>query len=166
MGDRNDNDPIQDIIDELDRIRTREQELIVQLSEFVRTGFPPTPPRAANPPAQPRIRLRFRANPPAPRPNPPPRRRFHLPPEPVPEERQFVVDSLGNCLQVGDRVRFTGTARHPAGVGRVTGWTGPLAVPDPFIYITRDVPCGGQYIGCRDLFQKSHNVTLIRRQGS
>ena len=49
MGDRNDNDPIQDIIDELDRIRTREQELIVQLSNFVHTGLPPAPPCAANP---------------------------------------------------------------------------------------------------------------------
>ena len=166
MGDRADIDPIQPILDKLDRLRTREQELIVQLSGFVRTGLPPAPPCAADPPAQPRIRLRFRANPPAPRPNPQPRRRFHLPPEPVPEERQFVVDSLGNRLQVGDRIRFTGTARHPAGVGRVTGWTGPLAVPDPFIYITRDVPCGVRYIGCRDLVRKSHNVTLIRRQGS
>ena len=142
MGDRANIDPIQAILDELDRIRTREQELIVQLSGFVRTGFPPAPPRAADPPAQPRIRLRFRANPPAPRPNPQPHQRSHLPPEPVPKERQFVVDSLGNRLQVGDRVRFTGTARHPAGVGRVTGWTGPLSVPDPFIYITRDVPRG------------------------
>ena len=166
MGDRNDNDPIQDIIDELDRIRTREQELIVQLSGFIRTGLPPAPPHVANPPAQPPIHLRFRANPTAPRPNPPPRRSFHLPPEPVPEERQFVVDSLGNRLQTGDLVRFTASARHPEGVGRVTGWTAPLAVPDPFIYITRDGPCGVRYISCRDLVRKSHNVTLIRRQGS
>ena len=117
MGDRADIDPIQAILDELDRLRTREQELIVQLSGFVQTGIPPAPPRATDAPAQPRIRLRFRANPPAPRPNPQPRRRFHLPPEPVPKERQFVVDSLGNCLQVGDRVRFTGTARHPTVTG-------------------------------------------------
>ena len=159
MGDRNDNDPIQDILDELHRIRMREQELIVQLATIIRASAGPAPP-------QPRIRLCFRANPPAPRNNPPPRRRFHLPPEPFPKERQFVFDSLGNRLQVGDRVRFTGTARHPAGVGRVTGWTGPLSVPDPFIYITRDVPRGVRHIGCRDLFRKSHNVTLIRRQGS
>ena len=49
MGDRANNDPVQEILDELDRIRTREQELIVQLSGFVRTGFPPAPPRAADP---------------------------------------------------------------------------------------------------------------------
>ena len=165
MGDRNDNDPIQDIIDELDRIRTREQELIVQLSGFVRTGFPPAPPCAADPPAQPRIRLRFRANPPAPRPNPV-RLRLIPPQVPIPGERNFVLDSLGNRLQTGDLVRFTASARHPEGVGRVTGWTAPLAVPDPFIYITRDVPRGVRHIGCRDLVRKSHNVTLIRRRGS
>ena len=84
MGDRANNDPIQEILDELERLRTHEQELILQLSGFVQTGIPPAPPRAADPPAQPRIRLRFRANPPAPRNNPPPRRRFHLPPKPVP----------------------------------------------------------------------------------
>ena len=49
MGDRANNDPIQEILDELDRIRTREQELIVQRSGFVQTGIPPAPPRAADP---------------------------------------------------------------------------------------------------------------------
>ena len=142
MGDRANNDPVQDILDELDRIRTREQELIIQLSGFVRNGFPPAPPHAADPPAQPWIRLRFKANPPVQRPNPPPRIRLIPPQEPIRGEHNFVVDSLGNRLQVGDLVRFTGTARHPEGVGRVTGWTAPLAVPDPFIYITRDVPRG------------------------
>ena len=163
MGDRADIDPIQAILDELDRLRTREQELIVQLSGFIQT--PPAPPRAADPPAQPRIRLRFRANPPAPRPNPV--RLCLIPPQaPIPGERNFVLDSLGNRLQTGDLVRFTASARHPEGVGRVTGWTAPLAVPDPFIYITRNVPRGVRHIGCRDLVRKSHNVTLIRRRGS
>ena len=166
MGDRANNAPVQEILDELDRICTREQELIVQLSGFVRTGFPPAPPRAADPPAQPRIRLRFRANPPVQRPNPPPRIRLIPPQVPLPGERNFVLDSLGNRLQTGDLVRFTASARHPEGVGRVTGWTAPLAVPDPYIYITRNVPRGVRHIGCRDLVRKSRNVTLIRRRGS
>ena len=122
--------------------------MIVQLSALLRTGADnnPVPPRL------PRIRLIG-----------PNRRRFHLPPEPVPEERTFVLGSIGNRLQVGDCVRFSGTSRNPAGVGQVTGWTGPLSVPDPFIYITRDVPRGVCYIGCQDLYRKSHNGTLIRR---
>ena len=127
MGDRTNNDPIQDILDELHRIQRRKQELIVQLSAILRTGADNNPA----PPRLPRICLIG-----------PNRCRFHLPPEPVPEERTFVLDSLGNCLQVGDRVRFSGTSRNSAGVGRVTAWTGPLSVPDPFIYITRDVPRG------------------------
>ena len=99
MGDHTNNDPLQDILDELNRIRTRERELIVQLSAILRTG---------DKPAQPRIRLCVRADPPLPRiclvgpANPHPRRRFRLPPKPVPEEREFVLNSLGNCLQLGD----------------------------------------------------------------
>ena len=147
MGNRTNNNPLQDILEELHCIRTRKQELIVQLSAILCTGDEPAQPRIrivrGNQPRLPRIRLIG-----------PNRRRFHLPPEPVPEERDFVLDSLGNRLQVGDHVRFTGTPRNRAGTGRVTGWTGPLQVPDPYIYITCDVPRGVRYVGCRDLYRK------------
>ena len=36
MGDRDIPDPIQEILDELERVRTREQQLIVQLSILLR----------------------------------------------------------------------------------------------------------------------------------
>ena len=65
MGDRTNNNPIQDILDELNRICTRKRELIVQLSAILRTG-------AGNDPAPPRVRLRLQLDPP----NPHPRRRF------------------------------------------------------------------------------------------
>ena len=90
MGDRTNNNPLQDILDELNRICTRERELIVQLSAILCVG-------AGNDLPPPRVRLRLIG--PA---NPHPRRRFRLPPEPVPEERKFVLDSLGNRLQLGD----------------------------------------------------------------
>ena len=56
MADRVNGDPIQDILDELDQVRTRETELLVQLSAILRTAQgPPAPARAP-----PRIRLRRR----------------------------------------------------------------------------------------------------------
>ena len=50
MADRANTDSIQDILDELDQVRTRETELIVQLSALLRA--------AQGPPAPARIRLR------------------------------------------------------------------------------------------------------------
>ena len=47
MADRANTDPIQDILDELDQVRTRETELLVQLSAILRTAQgPPAPARA------------------------------------------------------------------------------------------------------------------------
>ena len=54
MANRSNNDPIQDILDELDRVRARETELLVQLSALLRTAQgPPAPARPC-----PIIRLR------------------------------------------------------------------------------------------------------------
>ena len=50
MANRANTDPIQDILDELDQVRTRETELLVQLSALLRAAQGPPPP--------PRIRLR------------------------------------------------------------------------------------------------------------
>ena len=53
MTDRPDADPIQEILDELERVRARETELIVQLCAALRAAQgPPTPP-----PPRPLIRL-------------------------------------------------------------------------------------------------------------
>ena len=155
MGDRADPDPLQEILDKLDSIRARERELLVQVSAILREIIGDVPPR-------PTIRLTLRG----PREPSHPRRRYRHPPVPVPEERDFVLDSIGNRLQLGDRVRFTGTARTRPGTGRVTGWTGHIEVPDPFIYIQRDVPTGTRYVGSCIVHRKSHNVTLIGCQGS
>ena len=155
MGDRANPDPLQEILDELESIRARERELLVQVSAILREII-------GDVPARPTIRLRLIGPGQAQR----PRRRFRLLPEPVPEDRGFVLDLVGNRLQIGDRVRFTGTARTRSGTGRVTGWTGHIQVPDPFIYIERDVPPGIRYVGSRILHRKSHNVTLIGPQGS
>ena len=48
MGDCTNNNPLQDILDKLHCIRTREQELIVQLSAILGTGAEndPAPPRS------------------------------------------------------------------------------------------------------------------------
>ena len=43
MAERANTDPIQDILDELDQVRTRETELLVQLSALLPT-FPDNPP--------------------------------------------------------------------------------------------------------------------------
>ena len=149
MGDRADPDPLQEILDELDSIRARKMELLVQVSAILREIIGDVPPR-------PTIRLTLRG----PREPSHPRRCYRLPPEPVPEEREFVLDSIGNRLQLGDCVCFTGTARTRASTGRVTGWTGHIEVPGPFIYIERDVPPGVRYVGSRIVHRKSHNVTL------
>ena len=54
MADRANTDPIQDILDELDQVQTRETELLVQLSALLRAAQgPPAPARAPT-----RIRLR------------------------------------------------------------------------------------------------------------
>ena len=155
MGDRANPDPLQEILDELESIRARERELLVQVSAILCEII-------GDVPARPTIRLRLIGPGQAQR----PRRRYRHPPEPVPEERDFVLDLVGNRLQLGNRVRFTGTARTRSGTGRVTGWTGHIQVPDPFIYIERDVPPGICYVGSRIVHRKSHNVTLIGRQGS
>ena len=149
MGDRTNIDPIQDILEELHRIRMLKRELIVQLSAILCTGADNNPA----PPRLPRICLIGPCH-------------FHLPPKPVPEERDFVLNSIGNRLQLGDRVHFTGTARTCSGTGRVTGWTGPIQVPDPFIYIKCNIPPGICYVGSCIVHRKSHNVTLIGWQGS
>ena len=54
MTDRLDADPFQEIIDELERIRARKTELLVQLCAALRTAQgPPAPPQP-----RPQIRLR------------------------------------------------------------------------------------------------------------
>ena len=58
MGDRDIPDPIQEILDELEQVRAREQELIVQLSILLRalSGQNPVRPQCQGP----RIRLVIR----------------------------------------------------------------------------------------------------------
>ena len=87
MGDRADPDPLQEILDELDSIRARERELLVQVSAILREIIGDVPP-------PPTIRLTLRG----PREPSHPRRRYRHPPVPVPEEHEFVLDSIGNRL--------------------------------------------------------------------
>ena len=109
MGNRDIPDPIQEILDELEQVCSREQELIVQLSILLRalSGQNPVRPQRQGP----RIRLVVRG------------------------AHTFVVDRHGTRLQLNDRVQFTGTACTRPGTGRVVGWTPPDHVLEPYIRI-------------------------------
>ena len=137
MGDRDIPDPIQEILHELEQVRAREQNLIVQLSILLRALSGQAPARAQR--QGPRIRLVFRG------------------------ARTYVVDRNGTRLQLNDRVRFTGTARTRPGTGRVVGWTPPEEVLEPYIRIQRDVPPGVRVVGSRIVNRKSQSVTFLGR---
>ena len=137
MGDRDIPDPIQEILAELEQVRAREQNLIVQLSILLRALSGEAPARVQR--QGPRVRLVFRG------------------------ARTYVVDRNGTRLQLNDRVRFTGTARTRPGTSRVVGWTPPAEVTEPFIRIQRDVPPGVRVVGSRIVHRKSQSVTFLSR---
>ena len=87
MGDHADPDPLQEILKELDSIRAREGKLLVQVFAILREIIGDVPPR-------PTIRLTLRG----PREPSQPHRCYRHPPVPVPKERAFLLDSIGNCL--------------------------------------------------------------------
>ena len=137
MGDGDIPDPIQEILDELEQVRSRERELIVQLSILLRALSGEAPARVQR--QGPRVRLVFSG------------------------ARTYVVDRNGTRLQLNDRVRFTGTARTRPGTGRVVGWTPPAEVTELFIRIQRDVPPGVRVVGSRIVHRKSQSVTFLSR---
>ena len=141
MGDRDIPDPIQEILDELEQVRAREQNLIVQLSILLRALSGEAPARVQR--QGPRVRLVFRG------------------------ARTYVVDRNGTRLQLNDRVRFTGTARSRAGTGCVVSWTNrtnPQRTADPYFRIEHDILPGRRFTGPRFVHRKASSVTVLPRR--
>ena len=135
MADRANGDPIQDILDELDQVRTRETELLVQLSAILRTAQgPPAPARAP-----PRIRLRRR--------------------EGYPDSQGNLV-VIGARVRFSATARTrAGTGRVTSWTNRAN----QLRVPDPYCHIERDIPPGTRCIGSRNVYRKCSSITLLPR---
>ena len=133
MANRSNNDPIQDILDELDRVRARETELLVQLSALLRTAQ--GPPAPARPP---RI-LRLRVGHPD-------------------SQGNLVVIGARVRYNATARTR-AGTGRVIAWSNRANS----LRVPDPYCHIERDIPRGTRCIGSRTVYRKCSSITLLNR---
>ena len=134
MADRANTDPIQDILDELDQVRTRETELLVQLSALLRAAQgPPAPARA---PSQ--ICLRREGYPDS--------------------EGNLVFIGARVCFSATARTR-AGTGRVTSWTNRAN----QLRVPDPYCHIERDIPPGTRWIGSRNVYRKCSSITLLPR---
>ena len=123
-------DELQALLDELDGLRTREIEIILQICTILQTESESVPDAA--PTAVPTIHVRI-----------------------------SISDSEGTSVYRRDRVRFTGTARTRAGTGRVLGWTN--SGPNPYIRIRREFPFHTRVIGSAVVLRRSQSITLIER---
>ena len=134
MADRTNTDPIQEILDELERVRARETELLVQLCAALRTAQgPPAPP-------QPRPQIRLRVG-------------HH-----DSQGNQVVIGSRVHFT--GTARSRAGTGRVIGWTNRANH----QRIPDPYFRIERDIPCGHRFIGSRFVHRKSSSVTLLPRQ--
>ena len=134
MTDRPDADPIQEILDELERVRARETELIVQLCAALRAAQgPPAPP-----PPCPLIRLRVG---------------YHN------SQGTLVVIGL-RVRFTGTACSRAGTGRVIGWTHRAN----PQRIPDPYFRIERDIACSQRFTGPRFVHHKSSLVTLLPRQ--
>ena len=134
MADRANTDPIQEILDELDHVRTRETELLVQLSALLRTAQgPPAPAQAPT-----RIRLRR---------------------EGYPDSNGNLV-FIGARVRFSATARTrAGTGRVTSWTNRAN----QLRIPDPYCHIERDIPPGTRWIGSRNVYRKCSSITLLPR---
>ena len=134
MTDRPDADPIQEILDELERVRARETELIVQLCAALRAAQgPPAPP-----PPRPLIRLRVG---------------YH--------DSQGTLVVIGSRIRFTGTTRSrAGTGR----VVNWTYRANPQRIPDPYFRIERDVPPGRRFTGPRFVHRKASSVTVLPRR--
>ena len=136
MGDRANTDPIQDLLDELERVRARETELLVQLCAALRAAQGPSAP------VQPRHRLRLRVG--------------------YPDSQGNLVVIGSRVRFTGTARTRPGTGRVLGWTNRANY----ERVPDPYFRIERDIPRGTRSIGSRIVHRKSSSVTLLPRQGS
>ena len=134
MADRTNTDPIQEILDELERIRARKTELLVQLCAALCTAQgQPAPP-------QPRPQIRLRVG-------------HH--------DSQGYLGVIGSRVQFTGTARScAGTGRVIGWTHRAN----PQRIPDPYFCIERDIPCSQRFTGPRFVHCKSSSVTLLRRQ--
>ena len=134
MTDRPDADPIQEILDELERVRARETELIVQLCAALRAAQgPPTPP-----PPCPLIRLRVG---------------YH--------DSQGTLVVIGSRVRFTGTARSrAGTGRVVSWTNR----TNPQRTADPYFRIERDILPGRRFTGPRFVHRKASSVTVLPRR--
>ena len=134
MTDRPDADPIQEILDELERVRARETELIVQLCAALRAAQgPPAPP-------PPRHLIRLRVG-------------YHD------SQGNLVVLGSRVCFTCTARSR-AGTGRVVSWTNRAN----PQRIPDPYFRIERNIPRGRRFTGPRFVHRKGSSVTILPRQ--
>ena len=112
MADRTNTDPIQEILDKLERVRARETELLVQLCAALRTAQgPPAPP-------QPRLQLRLQVG--------------------YPDSQGNLVVIGSHVSFTGTARSRAGTGRVVSWTNRAN----PQRIPDLYFRIERDIPCG------------------------
>ena len=134
MTDRPDVNPIQEILDKLERVRARETELHVKLCAALCTDpGPPAPP-------QPRLQLRLRVGYPD-------------------SQGNLVVIGSRVCFTGTVRSR-AGTGL----VASWTNHANPQRIPDLYFRIERNIPHGQRFTGPRFVHRKSSLVTLLPRQ--
>ena len=134
MTDRPDVDPIQEILDELERVRARKTELLVQLCAALCTNQgPPAPP-------QPRPLIRLRVG-------------YH--------DSQGNLVVIGSRVRFTGTARSrAGTGRVVSWTNR----TNPQRIPDPYFCIKQAVPPGRRFTGPRFVHRKASSVTVLPRQ--
>ena len=133
MANRSNNDPIQDILDKLDRVRARKTELLVQFSALLWTAQ--GPPAPAWPPRIIRLRVGH------------------------PDSQGNLV-VLGARVRYNATARTrAGTGHIIAWSNRANS----QRVPDPYCHIERDIPRGTRCIGSRTVYRKCSSITLLNR---
>ena len=134
MTDRPDVDPIQEILDKLERVCARETELLVQLCAALRADQgPPAPP-------QPRPLIRLRVG-------------YH--------DSQGNLVVIGSRVRFTGTARSrAGTGRVVSWTNRAN----PQRIPDPYFRIERDIPRGRRFTGPRFVHRKASLVTILPRQ--
>ena len=134
MADRTNTDPIQEILDELERVRARKTELLVQLCAALRTAQrPPAPPHP-----RPQIRLRVGHH-----------------------DSQGNLVVIGSRVHFTGTARSrAGTGRVVSWTYRAN----PQRIPDPYFCIEHDVPPGRRFTGPRFVHRKRRSVTLLPHQ--